>query len=344
MKSNKSIIFLYAVLEPYIIGSLEYFVNQNKDFDITVIKTDSRIYSGKNRNLKIYSILDIQDLLSFCMSIKPQVLIVSGRMEKSYLTVSKYYRNKIKTVMVSDGIFNLSLKGLFKILFQKSLYHRYFNYYWGVGSLQTAHALSLGFRKDKIFENFYTSAIEHNEPKITFNEKKSLRILSVARLDKEKNLELSASTIDAINNEFNFDIQFNIIGDGPLKKQLQNYKCVKLLGRKDQTEFHQFASENDIFCLPSSSEPWGVVLHEFINLGMPILASYNCGSAFNLVIEGYNGYKFKHDNQIDFKDKIIRFIELSNSKKKIMSKNSVTISKRFSNSFWAGTLKEIYYR
>jgi len=344
MKSNKKIIFLYAVLEPYIIGSLEYFVNSNKDFDITVIKTDNRIYRSKNHNLNIYSITEIQDLLKFCVSIKPQILIVSGRMEKSYLKVSKYYRNKIKTVMVSDGTFDLSLKGLFKILFQKSLYHKFFNFYWGVGSLQTAHALSLGFRKDKIFENFYTSAIEHNEPKITFNEKKSLRILSVARLDKEKNLQLTARTIESINNKYNYDIQFNIIGDGPLKKQLQNYKCVNLFGRKDQSEFYQFASENDIFCLPSSSEPWGVVLHEFTNLGMPILASYNCGSAFNLVIDGYNGYKFKYDNQIDFEDKIIKFIELTNSEKKIMSKNSITISKRFSNSFWAETLKEIYYR
>ena len=35
------------------------------------------------------------------------------------------------------------------------------------------------------------------------------------------------------------------------------------------------------------------------------LASSSCGSTYNLVIEGYNGFKFKFNDQYNFEKKLI---------------------------------------
>lgn len=340
----KKIIFLYASLEPYINGCIDFFSQENKDFQIIFIKNDEKEVISRFPNLKIYNSSKIEKLLNFCIDINPDLLIISGRMFPSYLKVAKYFKGKVKTVTVSDTIFDSSLRGFLKILFQKTLYHKYFGYFWGVGSLQTAHAFSIGYTKEKIFENFYVSNIDNIDFKNIFNPGNKTKILTVARLVKEKNLIQTAETIDSLNKEQNFEIQFNIIGEGPQEEELRKFNCVNLLGFKNQSEFKNIAIKNDLFCLPSAHEPWGVVLQEFANLGMPIIASYNCGSAFNLLIEGYNGYKFIHDDKLELKKKLLEFIELDDKIKIEMSKSSIKISNKITKEIWASTLKEIYNR
>ena len=48
---------------------------------------------------------------------------------------------------------------LYCFVFSKYLYRQYFSSYWGMGSLQTANALSLGFNPARIYENFYVGSL-----------------------------------------------------------------------------------------------------------------------------------------------------------------------------------------
>lgn len=338
----KKILFLYATLEPYILGCLEYFSKKNHDFEIIFVKNDKKKIDSNQKNLKIFSSTRIVNLLDFCNDYNPNLIVISGRMFKNYLKIARLYKGRVKIVTVEDTIFENSFRGLIKILFQKFIYHRYFDYFWGIGSLQTAFALSIGFKKENIFENFYVSNFENNQVKSFFNTQKKTKVLTVARLVDEKNLIQTARLIDKINIKRNLDIKYNIIGEGPLREELRKFKCVNLLGVKNQKYFPKYAKENDLFCLPSKYEPWGVVLHEFSNLGMPLLASSSCGSTFNLLIDGYNGFKF--DDQFNFEKKLIQFIKLSDKLKNQMSLNSIQISKKITKKMWACTLKEIFFK
>ena len=38
-----------------------------------------------------------------------------------------------------------------------------------------------------------------------------------------------------------------------------------------------------VFVLPSNYEPWGVVIHEALSSGMPVLCSDKCGAAYDLL-------------------------------------------------------------
>jgi glycosyltransferase involved in cell wall biosynthesis len=62
----------------------------------------------------------------------------------------------------------------------------------------------------------------------------------------------------------------------------------------------------DIFILPSKGpeETWGLSVNEALASGIPVLVSSKCGCAYDLVIEGVNGYTFESDNKSDLKNKM----------------------------------------
>jgi glycosyltransferase involved in cell wall biosynthesis len=46
------------------------------------------------------------------------------------------------------------------------------------------------------------------------------------------------------------------------------------------------------FVLPSTREPWGLVVNEAMAAGLPVIVSNRCGCAEDLVHTGQNGYLF----------------------------------------------------
>jgi glycosyltransferase involved in cell wall biosynthesis len=52
------------------------------------------------------------------------------------------------------------------------------------------------------------------------------------------------------------------------------------------------------FILPSTFEPWALVLHEAASAGLPIICTDVCGASPHFVINNYNGYKVKPDTTL----------------------------------------------
>lgn len=55
-------------------------------------------------------------------------------------------------------------------------------------------------------------------------------------------------------------------------------------------ELCRYYAAADIFVLPSRSEPWGFVLNEAMEFGLPLVVTHAVGAAPDLVIEGENGF------------------------------------------------------
>jgi len=89
-----------------------------------------------------------------------------------------------------------------------------------------------------------------------------------------------------------------VAGDGPLRFQLQEQSPLPLrdriryIGFCDEQEIPALYSICDALALPSDSEPWGVVINEAAEAGLPIVASDVVGAAHELVINGTNGRIF----------------------------------------------------
>jgi glycosyltransferase involved in cell wall biosynthesis len=110
----------------------------------------------------------------------------------------------------------------------------------------------------------------------------SFRIISVSNLVKEKG---HAYALEAIAN-LQFDFEYVIVGDGPLRTSLEEY--ASNLGIRDQVSFvgeveHEavfsYLKSADLFVLPSYEEAFGIAYLEAMACGIPVIACEGEGPA-----------------------------------------------------------------
>lgn len=344
-KSNnvKNVIFLYPELTPYFIGCLNSFCYNFPKINLHIV------YNNKFQNLIVnenakYSLIkrsefqNKEKLFEYCIGLRPSIIIISGRMFSDYLYVAKKIKKVCTRVTVQDTLYRKSLKQLVLKNLSFCLYKRYFDKFWGVGTLQRKFALDIGFKEKDIYNGFYVAdkIFFESSKKDSFS-KKNLAFLFIGRLVKEKNIMRLVKLLELINIKDNSDHRINIIGDGYLKNKILKFKCVDYKGVLNQAEIISVAQKSDVFCLPSKYEPWGVVTHEMTALGLPILISDKCGSA-DLVTNGVNGFTFNPLDEASIISIIRKFISLSNTEKKEFSLNSIKISKKITHNQWNNTL------
>jgi glycosyltransferase involved in cell wall biosynthesis len=139
--------------------------------------------------------------------------------------------------------------------------------------------------------------------------------LFVGRLTEVKNVELLIRAFDKVKKE-NDNVALCLVGDGNLRESLQNLtseislKDVYFAGYKgfpDNVEFYKMA---DVFVLPSSHEPWGLVVNEAMIMELPLIVSSKVGCRLDLVNEGENGFIFENENE---KDLVAKMIDILNA-------------------------------
>jgi glycosyltransferase involved in cell wall biosynthesis len=75
-------------------------------------------------------------------------------------------------------------------------------------------------------------------------------------------------------------------------------------GFQPQSEIGKMYVAADMFCHPSASETWGLVVNEAMCFGLPLVVSDAVGSAADLVRPEWNGLLFKRDDVGDLTAKL----------------------------------------
>lgn len=94
-------------------------------------------------------------------------------------------------------------------------------------------------------------------------------------------------------------------GTGPLEAEMEALcgaalgKSIFLLGFVEPSHLLPLIHHCDLFVLPSLLEPHGIVVHEAMAADTPVLASYACGAAHDLVKHGRTGWIFRTGDQAD---------------------------------------------
>lgn len=90
-----------------------------------------------------------------------------------------------------------------------------------------------------------------------------------------------------------------LAGDGPALPSLRHIltgsrfaKDVIFAGHKGSQELLPFYAFAACFVLPSTREPWGLVVNEAMATELPVIVSTRCGCAEDLVEDGDNGFLF----------------------------------------------------
>lgn len=160
-------------------------------------------------------------------------------------------------------------------------------------------------------------------PQPQYTSRTSVRkFLYVGRLVKVKNLEF---IINIFNRHPEFEL--TIIGFGVEEKRLKSIASdnIRFLGAIANKELSKYYQAADVFILPSFSEPWGLVVEEALNNGLPTMVSdrvgchedlvnKNTGVVFSLTDESFEE-KLREITFIPRYNKMREYISLLNYKK-----------------------------
>lgn len=168
-----------------------------------------------------------------------------------------------------------------------------------------AAALPAAYAADKAVESRLKLAPSREVP----------RFLYVGRLSPEKGLNTLIEAFVIVRQRKN-NASLIVVGSGSLHEDLA--KKAEQAGIRDHVKFCGSKSGDDLFIeyarataliLPSTSEPWGLVVNEAFAYGCPAIVSSQCGCVPELIIEGKTGYVHKPGSADDLSSKMLAAIE-----------------------------------
>jgi glycosyltransferase involved in cell wall biosynthesis len=165
-------------------------------------------------------------------------------------------------------------------------------------------------------------------------------LLFVGRLSSEKGLHTLLESLSIYKMKQNLCPTLVIIGDGPEENNLKNIAESKNLpvvfaGFKQGSSLSNYYSAADIFVLPSKSEPWGLVVNEAMQFGLPLILSNKVGSAPVLLGESgsESGVSFPSGDSLKLYE-CIQTILTNKDLRESMGRNSSNIIKDHSIDAW----------
>lgn len=126
-----------------------------------------------------------------------------------------------------------------------------------------------------------------------------LRIVTVCRLIKLKNISLTLKVLANLNRDFRYDIY----GEGAEYKALSEEikllgldNKVKLMGQIENNKLPKLLSNYNLFLMVSSPETFGRVYFEAMAAGVPVVAAKNTGID-GIITEGKHGYLLNYGDE-----------------------------------------------
>ncbi|MCB1757117.1 MAG: glycosyltransferase family 1 protein [Gammaproteobacteria bacterium] len=136
-----------------------------------------------------------------------------------------------------------------------------------------------------------------------------LAVIHVGRMAAEKNIQLAVKTFRRIQ-QVNPRARFILVGDGPLRKQLETENPdFVFCGMQDGEQLAVHYASADLFLFPSMTETFGNVLLEAMASALPVVC-FDYAAAKRYVHDHYNGRKVAYGYEPQF---ITTAMELANN-------------------------------
>ena len=245
--------------------------------------------------------------------------------------------NKQLTFAYSERIYKQKpqwYKTPVRIIKHWARYSRYKNFYLLCASAYTAadYAKTLCFLNKTYKWGYFPKTVEIEDIGQVIAAKKKNSILWAGRLIDWKYPERALQVVKRLK-EWGYDIQLNLIGEGPLKAELQDRikqeeleDCVSLLGSMTPDAVRAHMEKSEIFLFTSDrNEGWGAVLNESMNSACAVVASHAIGSVPFLIKDKENGLIYRNGDIEDLCNKVKWLLDYPKERVEISKKAYKTL-------------------
>jgi glycosyltransferase involved in cell wall biosynthesis len=251
---------------------------------------------------------------------RPKVLIVSGYYELAYVSamvLGKLMRAKI-IVSVDSTEADKPRKRVIETV--KRIILKLADGIFGYGSRSRDYCVKLGVDPQRII--IRCQATDHQRIEAEYLQARApdsswpKAFIFVGRLSEEKNIQHVISAFAAARHRRTHAEEWRLIlvGDGPLRATLEAEALrlglpVDFVGGVPWYEVPRHLARADVLILPSTSEPWGLVVNEAMICEKAVIVSAACGCAPDLVIDGATGFQFDPADKEQLTNIMVQFID-----------------------------------
>lgn len=272
-------------------------VNRNEDFYQG--KRDFEFISIANKSLFV----KILWLLKLLRNNSYQTLILGG-WDQMFLWIAAFISKKNKnTVVIESSIYESKTTG-FKGFIKKIFISRISKAFCS-GSAQAQIVQALGFTGEIVITKGVGIFNLVKQP--SYIELGNVTDYAyVGRFSPEKNLIFLITVFNDLP-----DLKLHLIGFGPQESKLKQIanKNVIFHGAIENKKISSLLQRMHVFVLPSLSEPWGLVVEEALNNGLPVVVSDRVGCLDEIVTPDV-GISFQFDSAADLNRAINKITDL----------------------------------
>ena len=266
-------------------------------------KRNKDFYSGE-RNFDFITleggrITKARKLLHILIRNRYHKVIIGGWNSFLYWIAAFLLPKRKNSVIVESSIYESNFKG--KNAFLKKLFLRRVSKALVPGTSNRKLLEALDYRGEII--QTHGVGLYNRVPNVPLRllECDARRFLYVGRLSEEKNL---MSLIKVFNGKSDWTLE--IVGFGPLEEKIKSLAKSNIIfrGAVDNKDLYKIYQTSDVFVLPSFREPWGLVVEEALNNGVPVALSCKVGAAEDWIGNYHCGVTFDPNDPEDIKTKL----------------------------------------
>lgn len=282
--------------------------------------------------------LDADELLARLEEFRPDTIVSSGWNVPGHRHVLRKFRNRAVRLVTMDNPWLGTLKQRVGVLVAPAYLHPICDAMFVAGERQAVFAHRLGFPQGRILrghlscdhEKFAAVYAEHQKSGVD-----SCSFAYVGRFSPVKGLDVLVDAYRQYRNSSAQPWPLKCYGTGPLQGVLENVEGIEVMGFCQPRDLPVALSASGCLVLPSTNEPWALVLHEAASAGMAIICSDAVGASVHLVQDGYNGYIVETGDAAELARAMSRYAALDAGERKAMGGNSHKLSWQFTPDRWA---------
>jgi glycosyltransferase involved in cell wall biosynthesis len=262
----------------------------------------------------------------------PSIFFQAGWYVKAFISIGSSLNTKgVPVVLLSDNSFKKNIRQFLGRLYFRFFLSKNFNAVWVPGKSGRKFMLNNGVNDKCIYDGLYGSDEQIFMP-VSSPETREKVIIFAGRLVFEKGIIELMDAFKSLSDDYN-NWRLEIYGNGPLLETIIPTERIKVSKFVSAKELAKRMGEVKIFCLPSHSDHWPLVINEAALAGCGLLISDAVGNSSEFC-STQNSKIFKTKDVKMLRSAMAELIEKTEMEPELVVKCSTSLGSKFDRSYF----------